>query len=135
MLKYYLSNTLRNTDLGLLILRIVGGGFMLTHGWPKLSKLLSGDMAFADPIGIGEAPSLVLTVFSEVVCSMMILIGWKGRLASIFSIITMAVAGLIVHGGDPWSKKEHALMYLGIYLVIFLMGTGKYGLEGRSSVS
>ena len=30
------------------------------HGWPRLQKVLSGDMRFADPLGLGAEVSLYL---------------------------------------------------------------------------
>jgi len=123
------TNTSSNSDLGLLVLRIIGGGLMLVHGIPKLMKLLKGDFAFADPIGIGAGFSLGLTVFAEFVCALLILIGFKSRLAAIPLMITMLVASLIVHGADPFGKKELALIYFGIYLAIFMLGSGKYSFD------
>ena len=53
-------------NIALLILRIVFAGSMLYgHGLGKLNKLISGDLSFGNPIGIGEAPTLILAVFSE----------------------------------------------------------------------
>ena len=42
-----------SVDLGLLILRFILGVAMITHGWPKLEKLLNADFSFGDPIGLG----------------------------------------------------------------------------------
>lgn len=133
MLNQILNNKFRNQDLALLLLRLAGGGFMLTHGWSKLLKLLDGNFQFADPIGLGPAASLVLAVFAEVVCSILIIVGFKGRFASVFLIITMLVAAFIQHGGDPWRKQEFPLLYAFVFIAIFLMGTGKYGIDGRTS--
>ena len=58
MINSLLNNELRNIDWGLLILRLVGGSFMLTHGYPKLMKVISGDFGFADPFGLGPTVSL-----------------------------------------------------------------------------
>ncbi len=38
----------------LLIFRVAIGLFMLTHGIPKLQMLMSGNIKFADPFGIGN---------------------------------------------------------------------------------
>ena len=47
-----------------LLLRVSIAAFMLTHGWPKLSKLLAGgEIQFGDPIGLGPAVSLILVLF------------------------------------------------------------------------
>ena len=115
--------------LGTLVLRIIGGGLMLAHGIPKLLKLFRGDFQFADPIGLGPGISLGLTVFAEFLCAVFILIGFKSKLASVPLMITMLVAGLIVHGADPFGKKELALIYFGIYLAIFMLGSGKYSID------
>lgn len=118
-----------NLDLALLLLRIGFGGMMLTHGIPKMQQMLSGDMGFADPIGIGEAPSLVLTVLAEVVCAAMVLVGFKTKWAAIPLAFTMLVAGAIVHAADPFGDKEHSLLYLAGYLALALVGGGKYALD------
>ena len=125
MLKSLLNNNLRNVDLGLLLLRIAGASFMITHGWGKFLKVINGDFTFGDPIGLGPTLSLILAAFAEFICSLLILIGFKGRLASIFIMITMLVAAFIAHGDDPWRKKEFPLLYFFVFLAIFLMGTGK----------
>lgn len=48
-------------DLGQLILRILAGAVLLTHGYPKLQKILEGDLKFGDPVGLGQVPSLYLS--------------------------------------------------------------------------
>ena len=116
MVKSLFSNHMRNPDLGLLVLRIIGGGMMLTHGWGKMMKVFAGDFAFADPIGIGPTASLILTAFAEVVCAFFILIGWKSKFFSLFLMFTMLVAAFVVHGADPFKDKESALVYFAIYL-------------------
>jgi putative oxidoreductase len=117
-------------NVAILILRLVGGGFMLTHGVGKLEKLMAGgEIKFADPFGIGPAPSLALAVFAEVVCAVLIVLGLGTRLASIPLIITMAVAAFIAHGDDPFAQKEKALLFLAIYLVLLLVGSGKFSAD------
>jgi putative oxidoreductase len=50
---------------------------------------------------------------------------------SIPAAITMAVAAFGAHAGDPIGDKEHALLFLVPYLVLALMGGGKYSLDSR----
>lgn len=107
------------------LFRICMGAFMLTHGYPKLMKLLDGgSISFADPFGIGAVPSLVLAVFAEVLCAALLTLGLFTRLAVVPLIVTMAVAAFIQHGDDPFGKKELALVYLVAYALIFAMGSG-----------
>ena len=130
MKKLLFSNRPFATDLGLLLLRLASGGFMAySHGWGKLQKLLSGDMSFADPIGIGEEVSFVLTVFAEFLCGMLVALGLFTRAALIPLMITMAVAVFIVHADDPFSKQEFGLLFLVPYVTLFLAGPGKFSLD------
>jgi putative oxidoreductase len=120
------------SEVGLLLLRITGAGLILTHGVPKLSRLFAeGPIEFGDPIGIGAGPSLFLAVFAEFLCAVLVLIGFKTRWASIPIIITMAVAAFIVHAADPFGTKEKALLFLGIFLTIFLLGPGKFSIDRK----
>ncbi len=135
------------TSTGLLILRIGMGGYMLTHGWGKLQTLLAGDSeAFADPIGVGAPISLVMAVFAEVVCAVLLMLGLLTRLAAVPLVITVAVAAFIVHSADPWTSagaaelfragevdfpksREPALMYLVAFLTLIFTGPGEYSLD------
>lgn len=117
------------TDIALLALRLIGGGFMLTHGLPKLQKVLAGDFGFADPIGIGPTMSLILTVGAEFFGALLVVFGLGTRLISIPLMITMLVAAFIVHAGDPFGKQEFPLLYFVIYLALFLMGSGRFSLD------
>jgi len=119
----------QNLSWATLLLRLVSGGFMLTHGIPKLMKLIEGDMSFADPIGLGPTFSLILTVFAEFICALFILVGFKTKLSTIPLMITMLVASFVVHMDDPWGKKEFPLLYFGIYAALFLLGSGKFSVD------
>lgn len=117
------------TDWASLILRLTLGLLMLSHGIPKLMKLMNGTIEFGDPIGIGAPASLTLTVFAEVLCSLLLIIGLWTRLALIPLMITMAVAVFIVHINDGLGTMELALMYLLSYCALFLLGSGTYSID------
>ena len=119
------------SNLASLILRLGFSGMMLSHGWGKFNNLISGNFSFADPIGIGEAPTLVLAVLGEFVSPILLIVGFKTRMATILPIATMITAAFIVHAADPWANKEHALLYLVGFLGIFLLGGGKYSLDWK----
>lgn len=120
-----------NYNLGLLLLRFGMGGLMLTHGIPKLMRLLNGNFEFGDPIGIGNTASFILTVIAEAICPVLIIIGLRTRIASIPTIITMIVAAFVVHAADPIATKEKALLYLVGFLVIAICGPGKFSIDRK----
>ncbi len=116
-------------DLAILILRIFSGAFIMTHGVPKIMKLLKGDMGFADPIGLGPELSLILVAIAEGIGGLLIILGLGTRWATIPLIVTMAVAGLIQHGDDPFGTKEKPLLFLVVFVVLLLTGSGRYSLD------
>lgn len=118
-----------STDWVSLILRLSLGGLMLNHGIPKLMKLLDGDFQFGDPIGIGEKTSLILAVFAEFLCSILLALGLYTRLTIIPLAFTMVVAVFIVQQGSPFGERETGLLYLLPYLALFLLGSGRYSLD------
>ena len=124
-------NTSTNYNLGLLLLRLGFGGMMLTHGIPKMMKMLSGDFSFGDPIGLGETATLILAVLCEVFFPILVIIGFKTRLSAIPVIITMAVAAFVVHAADPFGIKEKAILYLIGFIAIALLGAGKYSVDKK----
>lgn len=118
-----------HTDLALLLLRLSFGGFILTHGIPKLN-MLSDPSNFPDPIGVGSMVSLILAIIGEVIAPILIIIGFKTKWATIPTIITMAVAAFIIHAKDNLATKEHALLFFFVFVAIFLAGAGKYSVDG-----
>lgn len=103
----------------------------VSHGWGKFQKLISGDFSFADPLGIGEEASFILTVFAELFCGILVVAGLFTRAALIPLIITMIVAVFIVHADDPFGKQEFGLLFLIPYMTLFLTGPGKYSLDKK----
>jgi putative oxidoreductase len=117
-------------DLGLLVVRLLAGGMMLTHGIPKIGRLLGeGPVKFADPFGLGPEISLIMAIFAEVVCAALIMLGFKTRLATIPLMITMLVAAFYAHWDDPFGKKELPLLYFAVFLGILVVGGGKFSLD------
>ena len=116
-------------QIGLALLRIVPSIMLMTHGWPKFQKLINGNLEFADPLGIGAAPSLFLAAIGEFVCPILIILGYKTRWAATYSAITMFIIGFVHHASDPFKAKEKALLFLAFFIAIVLLGPGKFGLD------
>ncbi len=119
-----------NVHTVLLVLRLTIGIFMLTHGIGKFQNLIGSEpIQFPDPIGVGNALSLILVVFAEVFCSVLLMIGLGTRLAGIPLLITMLVAAFVIHINDGFGKQEIALLYALMYTTIIVVGAGKYSFD------
>jgi putative oxidoreductase len=135
------------TSIGLLILRLGIGGYMLSHGVGKLDLLLAGQFeAIGDPIGLGSTLSLVLLVLAEFLCALLVMVGLATRFAAAPIVFAMAVAAFVTHGGDPWTmegtvrvsatgevslgfSKQPALMFLIPFLALVFTGAGRFSFD------
>jgi putative oxidoreductase len=121
---------IQSLHIVLLLTRILIGSFMIVHGLQKTHLLFApGGIQFADPIGVGMTLSLLLTLFAEIICSGLILIGFGTRLAVIPLIITMIVAVFVVHADHGFAKQEMGLQYLMTYILLLVTGSGKYSID------
>ena len=129
----YFTSTKTNTivsDVVLLIVRLLVGFAMLSHGFPKLQMLMSGEeIQFFNFLGLGQKTSLFLAVFAEFVCSIFLILGLFTRWASFFLLFTMLVAVLIIHAPDGFDKKELGTLYASIYMIYLAMGPGKFSID------
>lgn len=117
-------------DIILLAVRVFVGFAMLSHGYPKLQMLLAGGkIEFFDFLGMGPQITLILTVLAEFVCSILLILGLFTRVSLGFLIFTMIIAGFVVHGADPFEKREMSLIYLSVYLLLMVMGAGKISVD------
>jgi len=118
------------TSLGLLVLRVgIGVLMLLGHGWAKVLAFHAVAGRFPDPLGVGSTVSLVLVIFAEVVCSVLLILGLGTRFAAIPLLITMLVAAFVVHSTDPWAVKELALIFGTAYLTLIFTGGGDWALD------
>jgi len=104
---------------------------MMTHGFSKLTRLLEGQVSFADPLGFGQTATLLLAILAEFIAPMLIILGWKTRYAAIPVVGVMSVAAFIVLAADPFALKELALLYLLAFLMVVFVGPGKYSLDKK----
>lgn len=113
----------------ILNLRSFCGLMMMPYGYGKIINYdkYAADF-FGDPIGIGDIPSLWLTIFAQTVCPVMLLLGFQTRVSASILVFNMLVA-VKFHFFDPFSIKVLPILFLGLYLIQLLLGAGKYSLD------
>jgi putative oxidoreductase len=120
------------TSGGLLALRLFFGLTMLLHhGWDKLMTFSDKSSSFPDPMHVGHATSLALTVFAEVVAAALLAVGLCTRFAALVLAFEMGTAFTMVHkmalGG--MMPGEMAFVYFGAYFTLLLAGGGRFSLD------
>ncbi len=87
----------------------------------------------ADPLGVGHTTSLSLTVFAEVVCAALLVLGLFTRFAALVLVIEMGVAFFMVHQRalTGSGSGEMAFLYLAGFVTLFLAGGGQFALDRK----
>jgi putative oxidoreductase len=119
-------------DWGLLFLRISSSLFLLwVHGLPKLLNYSAQLQVIEDPFHMGVSLTLMLAIFAEVLCPLLIIAGVLVRLACLPILTLLLVALLIVH--PQWSVDEGQFGWLLLILFtsIFIAGPGRLALNVR----
>lgn len=121
-----------NKDIGKLILRVGFASMMIAfHGIPKIKNLLSDEPQFVSVLGMGMILTLVLAAIVETVFPILLILGYKARLAAIPLIVIMLVAIFDYHSQDPLAMKEKSILFLIGFVSIALIGAGKYSIDKR----
>jgi putative oxidoreductase len=120
-------------NVAMFLLRVTLGFLMcLNHGIPKVANFSLWKSQFYDPLRIGSSMSLVLVIILEVFGSMLLLIGLFSRLVALLLLIEMFIFSFLDHAGRPFVVYEAAILFLFGYLVILLVGPGKWSADGMA---
>ena len=126
----------KNTDLGLLILRVTIGGLMLFHGVAKLSNL-NGVRNMLMQAGLPELLAYGVYV-TELIAPLLILIGFRVRLATVAFFFGMLTALSLAHSNDIFSisksgglEIELVLLFAFGAVALFFTGAGKYAVSSN----
>ena len=116
------------TSIALLVLRVAFASMLLTHGWSKLTNFEATVQYFSS---MGGCITAGLVIFAEFFCALGVIAGLLYRLALIPMIITMFVAFFVANGGRLLGEGngELAFLYLIVFIVLMLTGSGKYALD------
>jgi putative oxidoreductase len=126
----------KSDDLGKLLLRVAVGGLMLFHGMAKVR--LGVDWIENMIVGASYPGFLAYAVFiGEILAPVLIILGYRTRLAAALLAIDMVVAVLMVHRhllfsiqpmGGGYAIELEVLFFAGA-LALLIFGGGKYGVS------
>ncbi len=119
-------------NFGMLLHRLVFGILMMGHGYDKLIGFSERKDTFMNFMGLGSTLSLILVIFAEFFCALFIALGIFTRLSSIPLIICMGVALAKAHNMEFFGDGGVAALYLSAYILIFMVGPGKFSVDGFS---
>ena len=123
----------RHYDLGLLILRVVFGvSLCILHGWGKVVHFSQMAAHFPDPLHIGAKYTLLFAILSDVVCSLLVALGLATRWAALIIAVNTGAAFILVHRFTLFGPHsgELALLFFAWALAVFIMGPGRFSVDG-----
>ena len=121
-------------NLATLAIRAVFG-FMLFYfyGLDKLKNFSNHAASFPDPLHISHRISLILVIFSEFLCSILVALGFLTRFAALVLVIEFGVAGFLVHRGHVPTMNgtlhEQVWLYLAAFFSILMVGPGRISVD------
>ncbi|MBU2938518.1 DoxX family protein [Lacinutrix sp. C3R15] len=124
----------KDINFGLLLLRIIIAGLMLFHGIAKLSSLTGIENMLAE---VGLPTILAYGVYvTELVAPILIIIGFRTRIASLVFFFGMIAALVLAHYHHIFAisktgglEIELLLLYAFGGLVFFFTGSGSYAVS------
>lgn len=128
----------KNKDIGLLVLRLSVGLLMLLHGINKITDGVGSIEGMLSEKGIPEFIAYGVYI-GEVVAPIMLIIGYRARMAAVLFVVNMLVILFLAHSEDlmqlnkygGW-KPELSGLYLFGALTLFFTGAGKFALSSWS---
>lgn len=122
-------------DIGKLLLRLTCGGLLLPHGAFKIFVEIGSIKQMVSSAGL--PPALAYgTIVGEVIAPILVILGWKTRIAALVIAFNMLMSVLIAHRdiifrvNDYWGWMiELNVSFMMTALVIFFIGSGRYSIS------
>ncbi len=127
------------SNLGRLFMRLFVGVMFLQFGIRHLVNYHLLAQSFPTVIGLSSPTCLTLMIIIELLCSLLIMVGFLTRISVIPPILSMVAAeGYILHdllpdtsiyGIDSTEPGYLPIMFIGIFLFIIIAGPGKISID------
>ena len=121
-------------NIAMLLLRVSFGLTLLfKHGLDKVTKFSALQHTFYNFMGFGSKFSLILVLFAEIFCALMVVLGFFSRWACIPIVIAMLVVIYGADAGKDFLESELAIFYLTAFLTLIFCGPGQISVDGMIS--
>ena len=112
----------------LLLIRLFFGVLFFMHGLDKMMDFNELSLTYPSVFGFGSYMTLMLSIFCEFACSMLLMTGLMTRIVLVPMVLSMAVAFFDIHDG-MMPEGELSLIYLVVFLGLFIAGPGRYSVD------
>lgn len=132
------------SNLARLFMRLFVGIMFMQFGIRHLVNYNEMVSTFPSVLGMSSEACLIIMIVIELVCSLLIMVGFLTRLSTIPPILSMMAAEYYIlhdmlphisaYGLDSTQPGYLPVMFIGIYLFLLLAGPGKISLDYLLSI-
>lgn len=101
------------------------------HGLPKLLNYNAQLQVIEDPFHLGANVTLMLAIFAEVLCPLLIIAGVLVRLACLPILAVLLIALLVVHPQWSLDEGQFGWLLLILFTSLLIAGPGRLALNVR----
>ena len=117
-------------NFSMLLFRVAASLEMIfVHGFKKLGIGTAEAEKVPNPLHLPEAFNDAFAVSANIVFPLLVLIGLCTRLATLPTLAVTLTGYFILHWNDAALIKDTPFIYSIIFLLIFLLGPGKYSVD------
>ena len=111
----------------------LGFALFIRHGLEKITGFTGMAAHFPDPLHIGRTPTLMVALMSDAICSILVMLGFATRWATVIIMINTGATFILVHHFTFLGPRngELAWIYFGWALAIFLAGPGRFNCDRK----
>lgn len=128
------------TNMARLFMRLFVGIMLMQFGIRHLVHYNELSQTFPTMLGLTPEAALIIMICIELICSLLIMVGFMMRLATIPPVLAMIAAeayiltNLLPHTTTVWGLDSIQpgylpIMFIGIYLFLLLAGPGKISID------
>lgn len=119
----------RNNRALLFFRTIVCLELIIVHGLKKLGVGVEIPEVVPNPLGLPETLNFIFATCANILFPTFIIFGIFTRLSTLPVLAVTLTGYFIVHGGDSLIERDIPFMYSLCFLLILLLGPGKYSLD------
>jgi putative oxidoreductase len=117
-------------DSGMLLLRIaVSLEIAIVHGFKKIGVGVAQSENIPNPLHLPKAFNNVFAIAANIIFPFFVLIGLFTRLATLPTLAVTLTGYFVVHWNDSLLQRDTPFIYSLIFLVILILGPGKYSID------
>lgn len=102
---------------------------MTTHGLKKLGIGVEHAEVIPNPLGLPDHLNNIFATGANLFFPVLVIFGFLTRLASLPVLAVTMTGYFVLHWNDPLPEKDMPFMYSLAFLLILVLGPGKYSID------